>query len=68
MTADSLQKQSECPSGHLFQKGRSGNPAAAERAAATGRRSRRRSCWRSCLELLCRKGLQQAGPNCRHLG
>jgi hypothetical protein len=27
MTADSLQKQSECPSGHLFQKGRPGNPA-----------------------------------------
>jgi hypothetical protein len=27
MPADSLQKQSECPSGHLFQKGRSGNPA-----------------------------------------
>ena len=24
MTADSLQKQSECPSGHLFQKGRAG--------------------------------------------
>jgi len=27
MPADSLQKQSECPSGHLFQKGRPGNPA-----------------------------------------
>ena len=27
MPADSLQKQSEDPSGHPFQKGRSGNPA-----------------------------------------
>jgi len=68
MTADSLQKQSEGPSGHPFQKGLRAIPPAAERAAATGQRSRRRSCWRSCLKLLCRKGLQQAGPNCRHLG
>ena len=27
MTADSLQKQIQAPDGHLFQKGRSGNPA-----------------------------------------
>jgi hypothetical protein len=31
MTADSLQKQIPAPDGHLFQKGRSGNPAGRQR-------------------------------------
>jgi Family of unknown function (DUF5681) len=33
MTADSLQKQIPAPDGHLFQKGRSGNPAGRQRGS-----------------------------------
>ena len=44
MTADSLQKQIQAPDGHLFQKGRSGNPA--------GRRPGSRNRTTQAAELL----------------